>query len=458
MTQRPNPISSTHLRIGAVAGVIVVIFLAGWTVSTLSGPNPSPSSGFGLVSQSPGSSGSLIPGGSGPGDSVPGDSVPGDSLAPSGSPGSSPSAGRTPAPGRTPVPTTRPGPTPIPTPQPKPVNSIKLGAAISGFSNAIFATGAHDGTNRIFVVQQTGQIVILRSGGSPLMFLNISGLIKYGGEQGLLGLAFHPGFRTNGRFYVYYNQAGSGNIMVAQYTASGNVANPASARPVIAAIDHTAFTNHNGGMLNFGPDGLLYFGTGDGGSGGNPTGTAQNLGSLLGKILRINVNGTLPGKPAIWAYGVRNPWRWSFDSATGDIWIGDVGQDRYEEIDHVSRAAVVGRTIINFGWNRWEGRACFKPASGCSARGITMPVAVYDHSFGCAIVGGYVYRGPVAALRGNYFYGDYCSGRIWRLVAKPGSQAPAQVIDTALNITAFAQDDAGNLYVVSAGSLYRIGP
>jgi hypothetical protein len=214
-------------------------------------------------------------------------------------------------------------------------------------------------------------------------------------------------------------------------------------------------------MLAFGPDGLLYFGTGDGGSGGNPTGSAQNLNSLLGKILRINVNLALPRPPTIWAYGVRNPWRFSFDSATGDIWIGDVGQDKFEEIDHVSRAGVVSSTRINFGWNHWEGRACYNPATGCSAAGVTMPVAVYDHgpgdSIGCAVMGGYVYRGPVVALRGNYFFSDNCSGRIWRLTAKAGNQTPVQVLDTGLHPNAFAVDDAGNMYVVTNGGLYKIG-
>jgi len=280
---------------------------------------------------------------------------------------------------------------------------------------------------------------------------------------GLLGLAFSPSFRTNGHFYVYYNQSGSGNIVVVQYTAANhtNVADAGSAKILITPIDHTAYSNHNGGMLAFGPDGLLYFGTGDGGGAGNPLHSAQNLSSMLGKILRINVNVT-GAKPVIWAYGLRNPWRWSFDSATGDIWIGDVGQDRYEEIDHVSRAAVESSTKVNFGWNVWEGRSCYPSGTSCSAHGVTMPVAVYAHgsneSVGCAVTGGYVYRGPVAALRGNYFFGDYCTGRIWRLVAKSGNQTPVQVADTSLNITSFGTDDAGNEYVVSAaGRIYRIG-
>ncbi|MGH2512084.1 MAG: PQQ-dependent sugar dehydrogenase, partial [Candidatus Limnocylindrales bacterium] len=361
-------------------------------------------------------------------------------------------------------PTSTPAPTRTPAPTARPISAIRLTSVYSGFSQPIFVTGAHDGTNRLFVVEQGGQIRVIVSGkilASP--FLDISGLVKYGGEQGLLGLAFHPNFRTNGYFYVYYNQKSSGNIVIVRYTAAGgaNVANPASAQALISPIDHTHYTNHNGGMLAFGPDGLLYFGTGDGGGSGNPLQSAQDLGSPLGKIQRINVNVT-GAKPAIWAYGVRNPWRWSFDTATGDIWIGDVGQDRYEEIDHVSRAAVVRSTKVNFGWNVWEGRACYPSGTSCSANGVTMPVAVYAHgsgdSIGCAVTGGYVYRGPIAALRGTYFFGDYCSGRIWRLVAKAGNQTAVQVADTALNITSFGTDDAGNEYVVAAsGRIYRIG-
>ncbi len=466
MTPRPNPVSSTQLRIGAVAGVIVLVALAGWTVSTLTGPSPSPSSGFGLVSQLPAGSGSQIPGDSNPGDSNPGTSGPtgSGSPVPSGPAGSSPTAGVTPTPGATPVPTKKPGPTPTPVPTPKPVTAIKLGAAVTGFSNAIFATGAHDGTNRVFVVQQTGQIKLLHNGGAATTFLDISGKVQYGGEQGLLGLAFDPHYSTNGHFYVYYTAPdptsnGGGKIVIERYTASVGTANAASGTLMITPIQHPDFKNHNGGMIAFGPDGLLYFGTGDGGSGGNPTGSAQNLGSLLGKILRVNVNGNqpFPRPPTTWAYGVRNPWRWSFDSATGDVWIGDVGQDKYEEIDHVSRAGVVSSTRINFGWNHWEGRACYNPSTGCSAQGITMPVAVYDHSLGCAVIGGYVYRGPVAGLRGNYFFSDNCSGRIWRLEAKAGNQTPVQVLDTGLHPNAFAVDDAGNMYVVTSGGLYKIG-
>ena len=468
MTQRQNASATTQVKIAAVVGTIALIFLAGWTVTTLTGsnPGPSPTSGFGLVSQSPGASGSLTPG-----SSSPGPSVPGESLVPGESPGTSPTAGTSPTPRATPAPTKKPGPTPAPrptpAPTPKPVTAIKLAGAITGFSNAIFATGAHDGTNRIFVVQQSGQIKILHSGAAPTTFLDISAKVQYGGEQGLLGLAFDPHFSSNNRFYVYYTAPGpdsGGKEVVARYTATAhnsNVANPASEVLMVAPILHPTYQNHNGGMLAFGPDGLLYFGTGDGGSGGNPTGTAQNLHSLLGKILRINVNVALPTTPAIWAYGVRNPWRFSFDSATGDIWIGDVGQDKYEEIDHVSRAAVVSRTLVNFGWNHWEGRACYNPATGCSAAGVTMPVAVYAHgagdSIGCAVMGGYVYRGPVVGLRGNYFFSDNCSGRIWRLAAKAGNQTPVQVLDTGLHPNAFAVDDAGNMYVVSGGGLYKIG-
>ncbi len=461
---RINPLASTRARIGAVIGAVVIVVLAGWTMNSLSGPGttPSPSAGIGQVSLAPGSSGTAGSGSpsasGGPSNGPSGASTaPGSSVLPSSSSEPSPVV-------LTPAPTKKPGPTPTPVRTPAPVTAIKLATAYSGFSSPIFVTGAHDGTNRLFVVQQSGQIRVIVGGKTQAKpFLDISGLVKYGGEQGLLGLAFNPSFRTNGHFYVYYNQAGTGNIVVVQYSAAGgtNVADPNSAKVLISPIDHTAYTNHNGGMLAFGPDGLLYFGTGDGGGAGNPLESAQNLGSELGKILRLNVN-VSGAKPVIWAYGLRNPWRWSFDPATGDIWIGDVGQDRYEEIDHVSHAAVVSSKRVNFGWNIWEGRACYPSGTSCSASGITMPIAVYSHgsggSIGCAVTGGYVYRGPVAALRGNYFFGDYCSGRIWRLVARAGNQTAVQVADTSLNITSFGTDDAGNEYVVAAnGRIYRIG-
>ena len=205
MTPRQNPLSSTRLRVGAVLGVIVLVVLAGWTVSALTGASPSASSGIGQASLAPGASSSASPGDSGLGSSV----NPGTSA------GSSPSAGGSPAPRTTPAPTKKPGPKPTPAPTPRPVTAIKLGLAMSGFSHPIFVTGAHDGTNRLFVVQQTGQIKVVVNGkAQATSFLDISGLIKYGGEQGLLGLAFHPQFKTNGRFYVYYNQSGTGNIMV----------------------------------------------------------------------------------------------------------------------------------------------------------------------------------------------------------------------------------------------------
>ena len=460
-----SPLTSARFRIGAIVAVIVIVVLTGWAINARSGPGQAQQSpDLGDATGSPGAS-ALASG-------APGDSnAPGASGGAGGSAGASPSAGATVQPGSTPAPTTKPGPTPTPKPRatpaptPRPVTSIKLALAWSGFTKPVFVTGARDGTNRLFVVEKTGHIRVIVNGKvQSADFLNLASKINYdGAEQGLLGLAFNPSFRSNGYFYVYYNQANggnAGNIMIARYTAAHgtNVADASSARLMISPIPHTQFPNHNGGDMAFGPDGLLYFGTGDGGSGGNPTGTSQNLGSYLGKMLRIKVNGSGVATPTIWAYGLRNPWRWSFDAATGDMWIGDVGQDRYEEIDHVSRATVVSSHRVNFGWNIWEGRTCFKPATGCSSHGITMPVAVYNHSFGCAVIGGYVYRGPVAGLRGNYFYGDDCSGRIWRLVAKAGNQTPVQVADTSLNISSFGQDDANNEYVVSLnGSIYRIG-
>ncbi len=446
------------LQIALVVGAVVVVVGAVWLLggATAPGPSASPTGGIGLTSQLPGTS-SAAGGSAGPGASL----APGTSAAP----GTSVKPGTTPKPTTKPTAKPTPKPTPKPTAAPKPVTAVKLALAYSGFTKPIFVTGARDGTNRLFVVEQTGHIrVIVKGKTQSTDFLNIAGLINYdGAEQGLLGLAFSPTFKTNGYFYVYYNMANGGNpgnIMIARYTAlhGTNVASTGTAHKMIAPIPHTQFGNHNGGDMAFGPDSLLYFGTGDGGSGGNPTGTSQSLSSYLGKMLRINVNTSGTAKPVIWGYGLRNPWRWSFDSATGDMWIGDVGQERYEEIDHISRTHVLSSTRVNFGWNVWEGRSCYPSGSSCSSHGVTMPVAVYDHSLGCAVVGGYVYRGSLAAMRGNYFYSDNCSGRIWRLLAIPGNQTPVQVADTSLSVSSFGLDDSNNEYVVSLnGSIYRMG-
>lgn len=336
-----------------------------------------------------------------------------------------------------------------------------------GLANPLFVTNAGD--SRLFIVEQGGRIKIL-SGGIllPTPFLDISAKVLAGGERGLLGLAFHPQYATNGRFYVDYTDR-NGNTVISEFRRTTSFPNLASTTERVLLRIGQPFPNHNGGMLAFGPDGLLYIGMGDGGSAGDPGNRAQNINSLLGKILRIDVNGrtgSLPyripptnpyvgrlGDDRIWARGLRNPWRFSFDRATGALWIGDVGQDRVEEIDRSTAATGRGRGA-DYGWPVLEGNRCYRPASGCSTRGMTPPLAVYTHSLGCSVTGGYAYRGTAyPALRGAYLFGDFCSGRIWALNADgPNSQTPTLVYDTSMQLSSFGQGADGTLYVTDLGT------
>ncbi|MFL5757573.1 MAG: PQQ-dependent sugar dehydrogenase [Chloroflexota bacterium] len=356
---------------------------------------------------------------------------------------------------------------------------IALSLVASGFTKPVLVVGAGDRSGRLFIVEQTGRIRIWKAGqvlAKP--FLDISASVSKGGEQGLLGLAFHPSFATNGKFYVDFTNA-SGSTAISEYRVSStdrDVADQSTGRRIITITQ--PYANHNGGNIAFGPDRMLYIGMGDGGGAGDPDNRAQSIGSLLGKILRIDVNGTsgtkryrVPsdnpyvgrtGADEIWARGLRNPWRWSFDRATGDLWIGDVGQSRYEEIDRARRTSttLAGRNA-NYGWRVMEGRHCYNPATGCSTTGKTYPLGEYSHTYGCAVTGGYVYRGTAyPALAGGYFYGDYCSGRIWSMPANTTANPAAgvQMLDTDMMITSFGQDDAGELYVVDGpgGRIFEI--
>ena len=331
---------------------------------------------------------------------------------------------------------------------------------VTGLVKPTLLVSAHDGTGRLFLLEQTGRILILKDGSLlTTPFLNLSGIVNSAGnEQGLLGLAFDPAYSSSGRFFVNYTDA-SGASVTARYSVSPtdpNQADPASGVPILR-IPHPQYPNHNGGNLVFGPDGYLYFGMGDGGSQGDPNGNGQNLGVLLGKLLRLDVSGsayTIPpdnpfvgqtgARPEIWAYGLRNPWRFSFDSQTGDLYIADVGQDLYEEIDFQPAHDRGGE---NYGWNFLEG---FHPYKGVAPQGLTPPVAEYDHSGGnCAVVGGYVYRGSqLPDLVGMYVYGDNCSGRIWVLTRAPDGWKTAEWLQTTLAITSFGEDDNGELYVL----------
>jgi glucose/arabinose dehydrogenase len=345
---------------------------------------------------------------------------------------------------------------------------ITLTRVAGGFVRPVTITHAGDGSGRLFVVEQGGTIKVLRNGlVSPNPFLNITSQVTpTGGEQGLLGLAFPPGFALRNSFYINYtNRTGIGNTVVARFglTSDPDRADPAS-RAELLTISQP-FANHNGGQLAFGPDGLLYIGSGDGGSGGDPFGNGQSRTALLGKILRLDVLAganpyTIPaGNPfgnEIWALGLRNPWRFSFDRLTGDLYLADVGQDLVEEIDFQPAGSGAG---ANYGWNVMEGSRCFA-APACSSVGLTLPVAEYLHGSGdCSVTGGYVYRGSIAALRGIYFYGDFCSGRIWGLRRNGADWENRLLSDTALSISTFGEDEAGELYLADylSGDIYRIG-
>ncbi len=352
---------------------------------------------------------------------------------------------------------------------------ISLSKVAGGLKSPLFVTNAGDGSGRLFIVEKGGKIKIL-SGGSvlPTPFLDIHAKVSKDGERGLLGLAFHPSYATNGKFYVYYTNL-KGQIVIAQFHVSAGDPNRASTAATVLLRISKPFSNHNGGMLAFGPDGYLYAGTGDGGGAGDPGNRAQSLGSLLGKLLRLDVDHPTSTKPyrspstnpyvgragldLIWARGLRNPWRFSFDSLTGDLWIGDVGQNRWEEIDR-SPAVGGGGRAKNYGWHVLEGKACYRPAVGCSRAGKKSPLAVYGHSKGCSVTGGYVYRGTeYPALVGAYLFADFCSGRIWSVAAqgKP-SQTPTLLRDTSLMISSFGQAEDGSLYVtdLAAGGIYKI--
>lgn len=345
-----------------------------------------------------------------------------------------------------------------------PAQEISLELLTEGLSGPVDIQSARDGSNRLFVIEQPGRIRVIRNGqlrNQP--FLDIQDRVVSGGERGLLGLAFAPGYAQSGRFYVNYTGAG-GHTVISLFTVTADPDVADAGSEVVLLTINQPFANHNGGQLQFG-NGGLYIAVGDGGSGGDPNNNGQRLDTLLGKLLRVNVEsqpGTLkiPGnnpfvntpdaRGEIWAYGLRNPWRFSFDRETGELWIADVGQSNFEEVNR-SGGSSAG---LNYGWRRMEGLQCYEP--NCSQDGLTLPVRVYSHSQGCSVTGGYVYRGgQFPGLRGTYIYGDYCSGRIWGL--SPQNQNRL-LLDSDLTITTFGQDDAGEIYVADglAGRVYRI--
>ena len=358
--------------------------------------------------------------------------------------------------------------------------AIALRTVAHGFDQPVFVTNAGDGRGRLFVVEQPGRIRIVRDGGIlPTPFLDIHDRVGCCGERGLLGLAFAPGFgRTSGAFFLDYTDV-NGDTNIVEGTAGQHggldVADPWTLHMLLKIAQ--PFPNHIGGMLAFGPDGDLYVGMGDGGSGGDPQGNGQRLDTLLGKILRLDVTADASGttyaapptnpfvatagaKPEIWAYGMRNPWRFSFDRGTGDLWIGDVGQNQYEEVD-VARASDGGGRGLDYGWNRMEATHCYAALFGCDQTGLTLPVAEYDHSAGdCAVIGGYVYRGPaIPALDGTYLFGDECSGTI-RSISAAGTarQVPVVVRASHRAISSFGEDEVGELYLtdLASGDLLQV--
>jgi glucose/arabinose dehydrogenase len=353
--------------------------------------------------------------------------------------------------------------------------SITLSLVKSGFSSPVLVTGAGDGSGRLFVVEQTGRIKIIKNGTVlTTPFLDVHDSISTGGERGLLGLAFHPNFETNRKLYINRTLP-NGNTAITEFRVGSNPdrVRMSSSRRILTISQ--PYDNHNGGGMAFGPDGYLYIGMGDGGSGGDPGNRAQSLKSLLGKMLRIDINATsgsheyrIPssnpyvgrsGRNEIWSRGLRNPWRWSFDRSTGSLWIGDVGQDRYEEIDTAVKTSHRPGYGRNYGWRVMEGRHCYNPPSGCNKDGKIKPLVEYSHSYGCAVTGGYVYRGAAySMLRGGYFFGDYCSGIIWAISANADYPASrTRLLDTDLSISSFGQDDKGELYVVDhGGQIFKI--
>jgi glucose/arabinose dehydrogenase len=337
-----------------------------------------------------------------------------------------------------------------------------------GLEQPVYLTHAADGSTRLYAVEQPGRIRILQDQTLlPLSFLDITERVLAGGERGLLGLAFHPEYTRNGRFFVHYTRKPDGATVIAEYHR-GSTATSASPEERILLTVPQPYPNHNGGMISFGPDGYLYIGLGDGGSKGDPDNRAQNPDDLLGKILRIDVDRGDPygipldnpfaqggGRAEIYALGLRNPWRFSFDGVTGELWVADVGQNMWEEINLVTRGG-------NYGWRAMEGTHCFNPPTSCRTPQVTLPIFAYSHEKGrCSVIGGYVYRGrELPDLTASYVYGDYCTGEIFTLTSSQNDShvnLPRQLLKTSFRISSFGENSTGELYVLDhSGSMYRL--
>ena len=354
--------------------------------------------------------------------------------------------------------------------------SVSLDAYVTVPGGPLAITSPLDGTRRLLVATKAGQVRIVRDGVlDPDPMLDIASLVSNGGEQGLLGIAVHPDFPDDPRVVVDYTDV-NGDTVVASYRLDPNDADrldPSSATTILT-VDQP-FANHNGGAVGFGADGYLHIALGDGGSGGDPLESGEHLDTLLGKILRLDVDSPGVGgaayaippgnpfanvsgaRPEIWETGLRNPWRFAFDRATGDLWIGDVGQGAWEEVD-VAPAGVGG---LDFGWDRMEGAHCFEPETGCPTDGLTLPVTEYGHEEGCTIIGGTVYRGSAQALlAGGYLFGDYCTGRLWAIPASAGATGPVEPVRVGTagsGLAGFGEDEAGELYAANLdGTISRV--
>ncbi len=368
----------------------------------------------------------------------------------------------------------------------RPWPSVTLDPVYGGFTVPVFVTHSGDATRRLFVVEQTGVIRVIRDGvllDRPFLDLSSTGAqrVLFSGERGLLSMAFPPGFAAKQYFYVYYTMT-DGNNLVARYhvdPGDADVADPATEEPILTFIHPR--TNHNGGQLAFSPhDGYLYIGTGDGGGGGDPDRNGQNPQTLLGKILRIDTESSVQpyGIPAdnpfvgekdptdqvrdeIWALGLRNPWRFGFDRLTGDLYVGDVGQARFEEVDFQPASSTGGE---NYGWNILEGNSCYNTGSGpltcVPPPDYAAPVAVYEHPTGNAVTGGYVYRGPRSdpALLGIYFFADFGSGKLWGLKRSGGQWNMQLLLETGLSVSTFGEDEVGRIYLAdyATGDIYLL--
>jgi len=368
-------------------------------------------------------------------------------------------------------------------PEAPPAYSVSLKIIADGLEGPIGMATANDGSNRLFVIEQEGKIRVIKNGKLQAQpFLDITSIVDHGSgfysEKGLLGLAFHPQYKTNGKIYMYYSAPTSAKGMdnksvIAEYTVSTSNADVANTTGrILLEIQEPEF-NHNGGQLAFGNDGYLYIGVGDGGGAGDKHGTSgngQNLQTLLGKILRIDVDHhdatsaykippdnpfiNVQAKPEIFAYGLRNPWRFSFDKKTGKLFCGDVGQDAWEEVDVIEKGK-------NYGWRMMEGNHCYNPSSNCNTTGLTMPIAEYDHSEGKSVIGGYVYRGTKSAdMEGKYIFGDW-TGKFFMLTQQPSTlewnryQLTLKDFSGDFYINSFGEDESGELYVMGQSS---VGP